>query len=317
MEEITPKRSNKKEIIIFILLVLSVSANFFFLVKLNSNVVSNEENFNLIVPSGKEIIIDSDMETDWIIHYEGLKRLLEEEIGKYNGTGKVGFFIQDIKTGAWLGINEKEEFAPASLLKIPIMMSALKKVERGEITLKDEVMITKNDFDPLYGSLHREGEIKISILQLLKKMIISSDNTAKNAIVRQLSDTDIDSVFVHIGIKDPFLTNQENVISPRDYIRIFKSLYYSTYLSRDLSEFALDLTTDTSEESLISKGVPSEIQVAHKFGVAGEEELHDCGIVYHHKNPYFICVMTKSLGFEKSKELIVNLSKKVYDFVNV
>jgi hypothetical protein len=70
---------------------------------------------------------------------------------------------------------------------------------------------------------------------------------------------------------------------------------------------------------LISEKIPKEIQVAHKFGVYESDSykfLHDCGIVYHPKNPYFLCIMTKDLGMEKSKELIPEISKDVYDYIN-
>ena len=159
----------------------------------------------------------------------------------------------------------------------------------------------------------------MTILQLLKEMIINSENTAYWALIRQLSDMDIHSFFIHIGIPDPYVITEKNLVSPRNYIRIFKSLYYSTYLSRDLSELALDLTTDTQEEDLISGGIPPEIQVAHKFGIfeeTGALNRHDCGIVYLPKNNYFLCIMTKNLETTKSRELIQKLSQDIYEFID-
>jgi beta-lactamase class A len=151
-------------------------------------------------------------------------------------------------------------------------------------------------------------------MELLKYMIIDSDNTAKNTLLNQLSMSEIDTIFTHIGISNPYITSEVGLISPRDYIRLFKSLYYSTYLSPATSELALDLTTDTEEESLISKGVPAEVQVAHKFGMFGETEIHDCGVVYHKENPYFLCIMS-SLPIDEGNRLIPIISRDIYDFI--
>jgi hypothetical protein len=79
----------------------------------------------------------------------------------------------------------------------------------------------------------------------------------------------------------------------------------------------LQLTTNSREENLISVDLPDGIQVSQKFGIFEEEGvLHDCGIVYDEKNPYFICVMTNGINRNQSEELIPRLSKDVYDFVN-
>lgn len=150
-------------------------------------------------------------------------------------------------------------------------------------------------------------------------MITFSDNTAKSALSRQLNDEEIDGLFNHVGIAPYSESVYNRLVSPRGYLRLFKSLYYSTYLSPEMSEFALELTTDTKVESLIPKGVPYEIQVAHKFGYynnRGQEGVHDCGIVYHPRNPYFLCIMTKDLGMQKSIELIPELSKEIFDYVD-
>lgn len=146
-------------------------------------------------------------------------------------------------------------------------------------------------------------------------MIVDSDNTAQNALIRQLSLSEIDAVFVHVGIPDPYLLDSEHSVSPRNYVRFFKALYYSTFLTPEYSEKALDLATDTQEEDLISKGVPSQIQVAHKFGIVNEKFLHDCGIIYHQKNPYFLCIMTKNM-LNESYDIIPEISKDVYDYVD-
>jgi len=321
MPKEVPKKEHKKIGLIHVflfLLVLSLAFNVFLVSKMTSlNMSISGESFKYINPIENQPIDSNSQDNSLVLHYDGLKEMIDNEIVNYNATGKVAFFVQDAKTGAWLGINEREGFRPASLLKVPVMMAILKKVEREEISLKDVITIAPEDIDSQYGNLYEKGAgTKISIQELLEEMITYSDNTAKNALKRQLSLTELDTVFVHVGIPNPYLGTSGNAVSPRDYTRLLKALYYSTYLSPSLSEKALEFMTDTQQEDLISRGVPTEIQVAHKFGTLTNGMLHDCGIIYHPKNPYFLCIMTKDVGFEESEKLIRVISKDTYEFVN-
>ncbi len=326
MEEIStniqPAEKEHKKIklihIFLFLLILSVVFNVFLVSKMTSlNMGISGASFRYINSIENQPIDSNSQDNNLLLHYKGLKDIINGEIEEYNATGKIALFLQDVKTGASLGINEKEGFSPASLLKIPIMMVILKKVERGEIGLKDPITIIPEDIDSQWGNLYEKGAgAKITIQQLLEEMITYSDNTAKNALKRQLSLTEIDTVFIHVGIPDPYLATNGNAVSPRGYTRLLKSLYYSTFLSPALSEKALEFMTDTQQENLISRGVPPEVQVAHKFGISGLKSLHDCGIVYHQKNPYFLCIMTRDIQLEQSSELIRKISKEVYEFVD-
>jgi beta-lactamase class A len=308
-----PKKNRKIKVIhiICFILVLSVSLNLFLIL---TNISKN--NYRLLDITGNTILDSNSQDSKAILHYGNLSSTIKNEISKYNLLGKTGVFIQDIKTGSWLGINEKEGFSPASLLKIPIMMAILKKVDNEEIKLSDKIQILTEDADNLYGEVYKKVGKEETVSQLLEQMITFSDNTAKNAIKRQLSILELDTVFVHVGIPDPYMAYSNQTVSPRGYTRLFKALYYSTYLSSKMSEKALSLTTDTQQEQLLSMGVPSEIQVAHKFGIIDGQFLSDCGIVYHPINPYFICIMIKNEDMEESKELINKISKDTYDFVN-
>jgi beta-lactamase class A len=306
-----------KRALLFLFILLSIFLNIFLLSKLHFNltaeVISNGY-FHYIQPFQTQPSEDSEA---YILHYEGLKEKLQQDIDSYDAVKKVGIFLQDSATGTWLGIDEKEEFAPASLLKVPIMMATLKQIDSEETELNDEIIISKEYIDESSANFSRIAGEKESILRLLKDMIIFSDNTAKKVLESQLSAAEINAIFSHVGVENPYLKPTSPKISPRDYIRFFKSLYYSTFLSPKLSELALDMASDTNEESLISKEIPKEIEVSHKFGVYDEfKVLNDCGIIYYPKDPYFLCIMTKDLSYETSRELIQKLSKDVFEYVN-
>ncbi len=322
-EQVTPvankfAKSNWVKKSFTFILVFSLILNVILFLKLNGVQLTMTGNSVLINPEMNKDLGNNHEPRDFILHYEGLKSAIQSEINLYGSKDNVGFFIQDLNTGSWTGKNEKVGFQPASLLKIPIMMAILKKVDRGELSLLDKVVIRQGDIDAGYPTIYEEKEgAEATIEQLLIAMITESDNTAKNVLARQLLSYELDDVFKHVGIPNPYIKENKNkTVSPRDYSRLFKALYYSTFLSPELSQFGLKLTTNTQVENLIPSGVPDNVIVAHKFGVYDEILLHDCGIVYHNKNPYVICVMTKNMNSAISANLIRKISSHTYEFVD-
>lgn len=312
-----------KKITLTILIFLSISLNLYFVYQtfINKNNVeklASEKtiSYRFINPLQKTIIDSNISEASAILHYGDLKPQVESEINKFNADRNVGLFLQDIQTGAWLGINEREGFVPASLLKVPIAMAILKKVDRDEIKQTDIIELTEDDLDKEAGTLYQKGAgAKLTVREAIKIMILTSDNTAKNALKKQLNDAELNAVFAHVGIPNPYQPQNGQMVSPRGYSRIFKSLYFATFISADLSEKLLDLATDTQVESLISAGIPPEIQVSHKYGER-PDEIADCGIIYHPKNPYFLCMMTHNMELPQAKSLITTVSKTIFDFVH-
>jgi beta-lactamase class A len=305
------------------LLIISIGVNFFLWgksmsqTKKETNLGDGNNQYRLVNPLVSIPIDSNDSKQDGLIlHYNDLKPQIEKTLGDFNGKKQIGFFLQDAKTGAWLGYNEKEGFVPASLLKVPIMMAILKKVEREEIKLNDQLTIEQEDLDSNAGKLYEKGAgTKMTYWDLIEEMILNSDNTAKNVLKKDLSEAEINAVFTHVGIENPYLKENGQVVTPRGYSRLFKSLYFATFLNPELSEKALDITTDTSMENLISAGIPPEVQIAHKFSER-PDVLSDCGLIYESKNPYFLCVMTKNIELTQAKELIKSLSEIVYRFIS-
>lgn len=312
-----------KKIILIVLFILSISLNVYFLYKtfINRKFVGesssqNSPSYRFINPLQKNIIDSNISDTSAVLHYMDLKPQVESGINKFNASQNIGLFLQDIQTGAWLGINEREGFVPASLLKVPIAMAVLKKVDRNEIKLTDTIELTEDDLDKEAGTLYQKGAgAKLTVWEAIKIMILTSDNTAKNALKRQLADVELNAIFAHVGIPNPYQPQNGQVVSPRGYSRIFKALYFATFLSPALSEKLLDLATDTQVESLISAGVPPEIQVSHKYGER-PDGIADCGIIYHPKNPYLLCIMTRDVELTSAKSLITSVSKIIFNFVH-
>ncbi len=211
---------------------------------------------------------------------------------------------------------KKKRFVPMSLFKVPLMITVLKKVEEGDISLDDEITLTGKDLDNRSGGLAQKGVgYKISVKDLLIKMVQESDNTAMIALSRKFTtDEDYLKAISIMGIPTP---SEEQAVTVKEYVNVFRSLYYSTYLRRPFSELALSMLLETSFNSQIPAGLPEDVRVSHKVGFDKEVGyFHDCGIVYLENKDYIICVMSKGTTEEKANEAISTISRTVYEYVN-
>ncbi len=81
-------------------------------------------------------------------------------------------------------------------------------------------------------------------------------------------------------------------MSSKEYTRLVRALYTSTYLDEQYSQFLLDILSRTSYDAYLGQGIPDTIRFSHKIGENIEENvISDSGIVYIVGRPYMISVM--------------------------
>jgi beta-lactamase class A len=264
--------------------------------------------------------------------YAELKKELDKYISSKKEIGEitdVSIYYRDLSDGPTLGINEYAQFSPASLLKLPLLLTYY-NLENRQSGLFDRKLTPHNIKNNLLQTIPPEKSIQedntYSIREILKYMIKYSDNKAYYILLQYLHEifpqTDLlKETFVDLGIVDP-RNLLDDTISVKSYASIFIQLYYSSYFNKnETSEEVLKLLSDISWSEGINKGVPSEIVIAHKFGERvnfdGEiKQLHDCGIVYYPGNPYLLCVMSRGKDMQKLTSLIGEISKMVYNEVD-
>ncbi len=74
-------------------------------------------------------------------------RLKFREIVEKNGPDDISLYFEYFNTGANISINPDLRILPASLIKVPLAMAVMKKVERGEWLLTNELVMMKDDRD--------------------------------------------------------------------------------------------------------------------------------------------------------------------------
>lgn len=236
----------------------------------------------------------------------------------------IAVYFRDLNNGPWFGVNEDENFFPASLIKVPVLIAALLKSETDPNFLSKELTYTDefgdfNRFQKFQPQNPIEQGKSYTIDQLQKSMISDSDNNAFNLLQLELGTDEIISIFTKFGLPTPSYESQEEINSPHDYSTFFRILYNASYLSRENSIKALTTLTNTNFNQGIVAGVPENIKVAHKFGSAANgqiNQLHDCGIIYYPGKPYLLCIMTRGDDFKKLESTIKEISQLVYQEVD-
>ncbi|TBR22143.1 serine hydrolase [bacterium] len=137
-----------------------------------------------------------------------------------------------------------------------------------------------------------------TVEELLELVVAHSDNVALDALYTLQLRPVYDRVFADLGLSAPPPAAPEARMRVKDYATFFRILYNASYLTREMSEKALGILARSSFRQGLPSGVPAGVPVAHKFGErtsdgGPELQLHDCGIVYHPKTPYVLCVMTR------------------------
>lgn len=258
-----------------------------------------------------------------------LQGLLGEYIDEQKGLGNVSvvsLYVRDLNNGPTLGINEQERFAPASLLKLPLLLTYLSlKEEYGPSLFSRTLSYTPPSEEPdqlIMPEQMIEANTPYTIEELLRRMMIYSDNRAYLSLLDYLHQLFPDrdrllETYIDLGVIDPE-DLQDQTISTKLYSSIFTQLFHASYLrERSSSEWALHLMAESTFEDGLRAGVPDLVEVADKFGERygfddGLKQLHDCGIVYFPENPYLLCVMTRGQDIEKLKTVIAGISSLVY-----
>lgn len=263
--------------------------------------------------------------SSFAIFEKDLKTFVDDEIA-LGEVETISIYVRDLYNGPVLNINGSEEFAPASLLKLPLLVTYLSLQEEvGPSLFKTQLAYTAPD-NELAQLITPERQIEedtpYTVEELLQYMILYSDNRAYDALRSYLlqlyPDQDLlRQTFVDLGIIDPN-SLFDQTLTTRAYASIFTQLFHASYLrERASSEWALNLLTQTDYTMGLEAGLPEGIEVAHKFGERFSvdddiRQLHDCGIVYFPDNPYLICVMTRGYDINKLQGIIAEISGRVY-----
>lgn len=248
-----------------------------------------------------------------------LRQELRAIVQKYESQGnQIGLYFEYLNTGANVSINQDKRFWPASLSKMPTALAVMKKIQDNEWKLNNELVLFEEDKRDNYGQLYKMPTgTRLTIETLLKKLLLDSDNTASRIFIRNLEAENFSEISEALGMKEMF--NEELKITAKEYSRIFRALYSSSYLKREYSEQLLEWLSETSFTTFLDAGIPDDVKFSHKIGEQYKEKVFlDSGITYVPNRPYLMTVIIEVRQDEdinKAREIMAEISKVVYEYV--
>ncbi len=271
---------------------------------------------------------------------------LENLINKWNslivknpGLNVSCFFIS-LDNQFYAEIKSDLKLSAASSIKVPILIVFLTMLDRGEISLNEELTLTADTIGRGSGWMaYQEIGKKFPVYEVASEMIRVSDNTATNLLIKRLGGKNIiNQKFREIGLNNTQINNflpdldGTNLTSSKD-LSLAMALVDSGYLlnirSRDIfREIMQKSKTNTLIPSGILRGLGNEKEDSDYHlslkGYLVQNKTGDIGISYSDtaliQTPYnsraFASFIVKGpFNDPRSPELIRNLSAELVPFL--
>jgi beta-lactamase class A len=98
----------------------------------------------------------------------------------------VGVALVHVESGAWIAVNGERRFPMASVYKLPIAVELLTQVAQGKQSLDRQLTLGPSDIRACctLSRHHPQGGVTMSVGDLLELMIVESDNTSADAVLK-------------------------------------------------------------------------------------------------------------------------------------
>ncbi len=255
--------------------------------------------------------------------------------------GKVGIAIMNIESGDTLTYNGKLHLPMQSVFKFPIAMAILNKVDSGKLSLDKTIHFSKEDMIPeTYSPLrdkYPNGNVDVSVKELLSYMVSQSDNVACDALIKLLGGPQYINNYLHglgaNGIR--IVANEADMHKARDVqynnwcepwqmVNLLCNFYQGKYLSKESTALLYKIMTETTTSPKRIKGLlPEGTTVAHKSGSSGTytdgvtPATNDVGIITLPNGKHIILaafVSDSRAANDSIRDLVIaKIAKLLYD----
>lgn len=212
--------------------------------------------------------------------------------------GHLGFYYKNLVTGREFGIREEEAYLAASVIKLPLYLHILQQCAAGYMDMEQILTVTQEDKMPSCGALTLfTGDVPVNLRTLCRLMIVLSDNTATNKLIRHSTIPGANEAFRKMGLEKTVLrrllfdaeasaAGLQNTVSPREMGMLLEQLYRNAFVSEEVCREAMDTLLKQQVDHKLG-GKLFDAPIAHKTG-EDEDLSNDVGIVFA-KNPFVIC----------------------------
>ncbi len=223
----------------------------------------------------------------------------------------------DIKSGISASVNGKRKGWAASIIKVPVMVSVLQEVEKGNLNLDTRLPVNHRlmlEEDDYVSSLPEGSTLKVE--DLLNYMIVNSDNEATNILIDNIGGPKrINRTMRGLGSKRSMLghllcpnvprythfflnPDGSNITTPNDMVKIMRHIYDPSYkkLSSKIKSLSDEIMSSTYSSYIQNEKFNGK-KVKAKIGVISDPvdgaDIHEVGII---DNSLIVCLMANKIG---------------------
>lgn len=249
--------------------------------------------------------------------------------------GDAGVYVHDLKKNRVVAINADTMFNTASMVKIPILIGVMRKIEDSALqyhqvlTYKDSLLYAGVD---ILGSFKNNEKIELSKVMML--MLTMSDNTA-SLWLQSLAGggSRINELLEGLGLQQTRVNSRTpgreanraqygwGQTTPREMATLMEKIVKKQVISTAASEKMLRLLgRNYWDEAAISQ-IPPDVFVASKHGSL-DANRNEVLFVNGKKTPYIFCICTKNnkdTSWAPDNEawvLAQKLSKLLWEYFN-
>ncbi|MBF2001527.1 MAG: serine hydrolase [Synechococcales cyanobacterium M58_A2018_015] len=233
-----------------------------------------------------------------------------------------GVFVMDLDNGNFFSFNGATTFSAASMIKVPILVAFFQDVDAGKVRLDEMLTMQQTDLAEGSGDMQYDAVgTQYTALETATNMIITSDNTATNMIIRRLGGIEVlNRRFQQWGLQQTLLRKPlpdlegTNTTSPKELVSLLALINNGKLLSMKSRDRTFDIMRRTLTDTLLPSVISSGSSVAHKTGDIGSL-VGDTGIVdLPSGRRYAIAAMVKRPHNDpRAQELIRQMAAVVYE----
>ncbi|MBL4678077.1 MAG: class A beta-lactamase, subclass A2 [Mucilaginibacter sp.] len=219
----------------------------------------------------------------------GQKVSLEDSIKNLSRDvgGTVGVAAKSFDKKVSFQVNGQAHFPMQSVMKFPLALAVLHRVDQGILALSQKVHLSKADlstptFSPIRDK-YPEGDVDLTIDSLLRYTVSQSDNIGCDKLFQILGGPGAVNDYVHqVGVKEiqivatekqmgqDWQTQYRNWCSPNAMLRLLELFQSGSLLSKNSHDYLWQLLLETVNAPNRIRGLlPANAVVAHKPGTSG------------------------------------------------
>jgi beta-lactamase class A len=234
-----------------------------------------------------------------------LQRKVEELVAGFNGD--IGIYIKNLNNNKIVAVNADTVFPTASVVKVPILIGVMDKVNKGELGYHQELVfkdsLRYSDFD--IQAAYRDSQ-KTEISKLVMLMMTMSDNTASLWLQHQAgTGTRINEILDSLGLKNTRVNSRTpgresnrnqygwGQTTPREMATILEKIYRGEVISKTASDEMLRVMNRNYFDKVALSQIPPYATVFAKWGAVNQVR-NEVILVKGDKACYLLSIFTKN-----------------------